>query len=575
MTGVPSTQQFADQYNKLLSIRGVAAAHGLKFCQARKLFLAGINEGKIIRPRHAQVKYGGEPTHVERKAALQEVATPPIAGRVQARVTPEAKRKTGITRFLLTCAQNNTEVHEKLWENLKAMANHYNAEIFIARTVYNKFATASDMDKKLIIGSHPTSKQKRDYHWDDRLTPYFYDDRLELAPGLVWCGETNIMPTAANPLTGFENYTGRASAIVPHPRIAMRSVSTHPSEGTKLLYTTGTLTLRNYIQRKAGQMAEFHHCYGALLVEVDAEGNWFCRQVNGDSDGVIHDWDVRVADGVVTTGNHIEAITWGDIHVAYGDPMAYNLAWGKGGILDQLQPKYQFLHDLIDFRARNPHNIKRGLHLQAFVEHTLGHRSVNKEMHQTADFLQRTLRSFCETLVVDSNHDNFLVEWLAKTGDFRKDPTNAVYFLKAAHWLWSQTELFSKPPNMTYWAMKNAILSISPTLKKSWPLRFLNEDESFIICPEAGGGIECGLHGHEKFNGARGGPRAFSKMGRKVNAGHVHSTGIWDGAYFSGIMGSLDQGYNDGLGSWSQSNILTYPNGKRAIQTIYKGKARA
>ena len=47
------------------------------------------------------------------------------------------------------------------------------------------------------------------------------------------------------------------------------------------------------------------------------------------------------------------------------------------------------------------------------------------------------------------------------------------------------------------------------------------------------------------------------------------------GAYFAGIMGSLHQGYNHGLGSWSQSNILTYPNGKRAIQTIYDGKARA
>jgi hypothetical protein len=64
-------------------------------------------------------------------------------------------------------------------------------------------------------------------------------------------------------------------------------------------------------------------------------------------------------------------------------------------------------------------------------------------------------------------------------------------------------------------------------------------------------------------------------MGRKANIGDKHSAGIYDGLYVAGIMGALDQGYNSGPGSWSQSNILTYPNGKRAIQTIYDGKVRA
>ncbi len=560
--------QFLKHYRATLSLRKTAKLLHLKYWEVHTMYTTAVQEGHIeARPRSVNL------TNEERKSLANEPTPPPIVGgRLKVRETPTAKRREGkITRFLLTCAQNNTNLHEGLWENLRHLAAHYDARIIVARTVYNRFAEASQQDKKLIIGNRGASKE-RQYHWDARLEPYFLDEQLELAPGLVWCGETNISPTAAQPLTGFDTYTGRASAVVPHNRIAMRSVASHYTEGTKLTFTTGTLTMRNYIQRKAGQMAEFHHCYGALLVEVDKDGTWFARQINADSEGTIHDWDIRVQDGKVTTGNRIEAITWGDIHVAYGDPVAYDLAWGEGGMMDQLRPHHQFLHDLIDFRARNPHNIRRHLNLQAFVEYTLGHRSVRTEMENCARFLRRALRDDCYTRVISSNHDNFLVEWLERTGDFRKDPENAVYFLEAATHLWRMTQVQGKPPNMTRWAMLTAGTNLKWAGRS---LKFLNEDEPYIICPDAHGGIECGMHGHQGPNGARGSPAALSKMGRKANIGHHHSTGIYNGLYVAGIMGSLDQGYNTGPGSWSQSNILTFPNGKRQIQTIYNGKARA
>ena len=562
-------QDFLETYKRTLSIRRTAADMGLKYHEVRTLYAMAVMAGDIA-PRKAQ---NASNTDIKRAAAGEDV-TPVVAGRLKVRKTPKAKRQKGtITRFLLTCAQNNTSLHEPLWENIQALAKHYDARIMVARSVYNRFSDAAEMDKKLVINKvHRSGFDSREYHWDKRLDPHFHDTRLELAPGLVWCGETNIIPTASNPLSGFETYTGRSSAIVPHARIAMRSVASHYAESTKLLFTTGTLTTRNYIQRKAGQMAEFHHCYGALLVEVDASGTWFTRQINADSDGVIHDWDLRVAEGKVTTGNRIEAITWGDIHVAYGDPVAYSLAWGESGMLDQLRPQFQFIHDIIDFRARNPHNIKLNLNLQAFVEHVLGHRSVRKEIQDTAAFLQKTLRSDCKTLVVSSNHDNFLVRWLERLGDFRKDPENAVYFLEAATHLWRMTEAHGKPPNMTRWAMLTAR---SALLERYHNLTFLDEDQSFIICKSAHGGLECGMHGHQGPNGARGSVAALAKMGRKANIGHHHSAGIYDGLYVAGIMGALDQGYNSGPGSWSQSNIITYPNGKRAIQTIYDGKIRA
>lgn len=498
----------------------------------------------------------------------EAVKAAPVAGRLKARSSPKIGEvpKRGRKTYILTCAQNNTHIHPVLWANLKALEAHDKARLIVARTVYNRFAEAASMDKKLVI--ERGGQGARDYWWADEVQSHLLDERAELAPGLVWCGELNIMPTAADPLTGLDSYTGRPSTVVPHPRIAMRSVASHPADATKFMYTTGTVTQRNYIQRKAGMLAEFHHCYGALLVEVDKDGDWFVRQLNADSDGTIYDLDRKVENGKVTTGHRLEAITWGDIHVAYGDPVSYKLAWGLGGILDTLKPRKQFLHDLIDFRARNTHNIKRGLSHQAFLEYVKGHVSVESEMRDTASFLARTFRAGCHTIVVDSNHDNFMVEWLYRTGDFRKDPANAVYFLEAALHFWKSTEERKAFPSMTRWAMQRE------GIVENDLVTFLDEGQSYILCPDAHGGIEGGLHGHEGINGARTSPKGYAKSGRKANIGHHHSSGIWDGLYVGGIMGSMDQGYNTGLGSWSQSNIFTYENGKRAISTIYNGKYR-
>jgi hypothetical protein len=70
-------------------------------------------------------------------------------------------------------------------------------------------------------------------------------------------------------------------------------------------------------------------------------------------------------------------------------------------------------------------------------------------------------------------------------------------------------------------------------------------------------------------------PTAFAKMGRRVNTAHTHSAGIQDHVYTAGTSSLLDMRWNKGPSSWSHSHIVTYPNGTRAIFTIWKGKWRA
>ena len=471
-------------------------------------------------------------------------------------------KKGEVKRYLLTCAQNNTHLHEAAWANLIALSEHYEAQLFVSRFAYNKTAWAQQG------GTKPGTHAKRERLWyDPELEEFLCDERVQLAPNLMWCGESNIIPTAIRPLSGLESYTGRDSAIFPHVKIAMESVASGKHEGVKLLFTTGTVTLKNYIQRKAGLKAEFHHTYGALLVEVNHKGRWFCRQLNADRKGVIYDLDLRAKDGEVTDGHRVEAITFGDIHAAQLDEGIADLGWGRNpnSMFNVLQPEKVFLHDLIDFRARNHHD--RGdphLNFQKFMN---GADDVQKELHEAAELLIDFVRQDCDVFVVQSNHDNALIRWL-READYRLDPTNALIFLTCQKRMYEAIAHREEGFHLLEWILRQMQVPI--------PVWFLRIDESFVICKGKGqSGIECGMHGHLGANGTRGTARGFSRMGRKSNVGHSHSCGIIDGVFVAGTSSNLDAGYNTGPSSWTHSHIVTYPNGKRAIVTMYDGAWRA
>ena len=495
------------------------------------------------------------------KAAGAYDERPLFAGRVNEREieTRPLPKKDVIHRFILTCAQNNTEVNQRVWDNLLDLAEYYQAEVMVSTFTYNKAAYGSKAVKK---GTKKASDGE-DMWYDPQIEPYISDGPVEVAPGLIWCGEMNILPTASRPLSGLQVYTGRKSGIFPHVKVAMDSIASGKHEPTKFNFTTGTITKRNYIQKKEGLKAEFHHVYGALIAEVDAQGRWYVRQLNADSKGVIYDLDVCVDDGEITTGNRVKSIVWGDIHVATIDKDVSQLAWGEDGMMDYLQPEEQFMHDLVDFRARNGHTFKKGLIHDRFAAYVMGHDSVSAEMQTTAEFLDWSTRDWCKTVVVNSNHDHFFEEWL-RIGDYRNDPINAIYFLEAQLQIY-QSLLFNPrdATNMTQWALErvNGVRE---------DILFLRQDQSHVLL-----GIEHGMHGHLGPNGSRGTPGNLARMGRKLNRGHEHSAGIHDGVYTAGITGENDQGYNKGPSSWSPSHIVTYANGKRAIYTIWNGKYKA
>lgn len=457
--------------------------------------------------------------------------------------------KGKVKRYIVTSAQNNTKIHTRLWENLLALAKHYKAEILVSRYTYNRNAHNEKPGRA-------RSKEGDAYTYDPRIAPYVCDHRVMLAPDLAFAGELNILPTAHRPLSGLETYTGTYSMIVPHAKLAMQSV---PALGIqpKFCYTTGSVTLRNYIAKKAGQRAEFHHAYAALLVEVDGDGDWFVRQLNGTDRGYIQDLDVAVVEGKIIHGD-VESVGWGDIHVAQLDSDIRALIWGKDGVLDALRPRTQFFHDLHDHRYRNHHDTDNPHKM--FAYHCAGKESVAEELRAAADFLRSAERKWCKSVVVDSNHDAALMKWL-RVADYRKDPVNAVFFLEAQLSVYLSLAR-DEGIHLLHWALRRFGCSDQ--------VRFLRQDESCLIA-----GIEHGMHGHLGPNGLRGSPQALVRLGTKANTGHTHSAGILDGLYTAGVTGRLRMGYNSGPSSWSRSHIVTYANGKRAIITMRGVKWRA
>lgn len=470
-------------------------------------------------------------------------------------VAPDSKREWAAgSTHVFTCAQNNTKLHDNFWDSLMHYVDAHDATLHVSKFLYMTTGLASSNAKP------GTRKAQEDVWYDPRIIPYTSDKSLQIAKDLVWCGELNIIPTRVHPISTLKTYTQGASGIIPHVKMRMDSVPRLANSDPVFMYTTGTVTQRHYIQRVAGQVAEFHHVFGAMVVEIDEDGIWYARQINATTDGTFYDIDTLwTPNGPDDESARLKAITHGDLHGYKIDTEVFNTVFQLGGIVDQLLPKEQYFHDTIDFMPRNYHNIKDPHHLWE-MKHT-NYDSVEGEFDYSANLLRKAYRPWCRMYVVTSNHDQALLKWLKDTSAFY-DVENVAFWLKVN--LDTYNEIKAGFPPMPF---KN--IMTKKAKERGMSLKILGEDDSHFII---GTDIQAALHGHLGPNGARGSPLNLRVVG-KANTGHTHSAGIVDGIYTAGVYGKLDMGYNKGPSAWSHSFIVTYPNDKRAIFTIKRGKA--
>ncbi|USM11548.1 putative T5 A1-like protein [Citromicrobium phage vB_CbaS-RXM] len=489
----------------------------------------------------------------ERQAAMRSFVLPKAL---------EAHRHTDrTTHFIITAAQDKTEIHEDFWNNLQAYAGYLGAEIMIGGFTYSK---------KLFEENDP--RVRSEHVWfDNRIEDRVMHDPIKLADQLIFCAEMNTLPTAVQPLSGLDSYTGSKWGIFPHAKYQLRTIATMKDALSKQIMTTGAVTLPNYIRKKAGVKAQFHHIIGAIVVSVAPDGAFWCRpiQANDLVDGSFYDLDRFVAKGKITTGHRPEALVCGDIHREKLDPTVALTTWGFDvetgevnpnlpSLSNMLRPKRRIYHDLTDFSARNHHNIKDH-HFRYKLHHsTKGQDSVKADLMMSASFLKLTSDADIQDVVIQSNHDNALLKWV-KTADAKLDPENYEFWLECElRCIRAYRE--GRDPFLYEEVMRDLTGPLPNTI-------FVEEDSSYMVAD-----VELAIHGHYGANGARGSAGAFNKMGPKSITAHTHSPSVTDGHTCVGVNGLMDMGYNVGLSSWLHCDALLYPNGKRALIVMMHGR---
>lgn len=450
-------------------------------------------------------------------------------------------------KYIITAAVNATPVHAGFWATLKRYAKHTGARIVCVPLRYKNPTSTF------------TAEQSDDDWWAAEVVPYLYSERRPLHKHLMLMADVRTQPTAVNPLGGMDALTKGESSIIAHPKIALTTVPVPRGETPKLITTTGACTMNNYSPTVAGAKGDFHHSFGALVVEL-ADNLFHVRHVNAVADGSFIDLTHEYRPEGVRKAPRAAALVLGDLHVDFVDPSCDEATFGPGGMVETLKPEAIVLHDVLDCYSVSHHHERDPV--LKFAKHHSGRHNVLDEVRRCFDYIDSRVPDNARCVLVGSNHNDHLGRWVRDT-DPRRDPENALawaglYTAMCATAKIGDSGLETIDP-LEYLA-RTALRSYDRT-------SFIGRSGMTLA------GVEIGFHGDRGPNGARGSRKAFSKIGVRTVIGHSHSPGIEGGCYQTGTSSRLVLEYSAGSPSgWMHTHCVVYANGKRALLHAIKGK---
>jgi len=460
-------------------------------------------------------------------------------------------------RYIVTWAQNNTPVHEIFLRNIEAYASEIGAEIIIIAGRYkNPTSVFSDRDHE---------------SWHSRTMPYLYAGTQKIHKHLIVVGDVKVSPTAVMPMTSMEGFSGPESCIFGHPKVQSQMVPVLEECLPKKMMTTGACTLPNYTDSKAGKKGEFHHTLGFVVVEIKDKEKFFSRQVTATEDGNFNDLYYNVSfdggnkslnivpgltfltdeiegESKIKINKEIEAAILGDIHFGEHDQKVIDTTTNI--LFKKLKPKKVVLHDVFDGHSISHHDEKDPF--AQYHKEVDGKNDLNKEIELMLDGLE--VFSKYKTIIVRSNHDDFLDRWLKRL-DWRKASTmkNSIAYMK-----FSTLLLERKAPKGI----------IPHVINERYPdMITLGRSDSYTIKS-----WEVGQHGDIGASGSRGSLNQFRRLNTKMIIGHSHSPARKDGVIQVGTTTHLRVGYNIGPSAWLQSHSIIHSDGKAQQIDFYDGE---
>lgn len=450
----------------------------------------------------------------------------------------------GVKRTFVTGVQDKTPLHGPFMCNLEADAAYLGAEILTIGVTYNK-----DWYKSVHGNDAERRKTMRPMAYSSYIANRVHTRRVDVADVQV-CGEVNIIPTADRPLTGLLTYGKGRTSVFASSKQELESVPRAPHLDPVTCWTTGFATPPNYVQRKSGLKASFHHVIGAVLIEEDVDGKVFIRHIHADPEtGAYQDLDRKVVNGVVSTGNRVQAINFGCVHREHLDPLVGQGTWfGPRPMQDALRPEHVFVHDVLDFYSRNHHNRADPWHLALMLREG---RTVAQEIRTVGNFLSAIRRKGTTVHVVESNHDQALGRWV-READWRTDPLNAPIQLELAM---TQAKAIAEGRDISLFEVATRNLAEGALDG----VNFLREDQSFTL-----DGVEFGWHGHNGANGARGNTQNFILVACKISKAHDHRPTKRQGVASAGTKQRTNPmpRWAKGPTSWAHADVVHYDGGR-------------
>lgn len=464
------------------------------------------------------------------KIAISECDFPedPVYSRDTLSIKKEAKKIK--QRYVVTTFVTGQDDCEAFIKNIEFYAKEKKAQIVFL------LSRGSRKDHQI----HPDIYKKYEKYF---VTEMKFNENLKAA-------DFKVMPQQIVPKTGLDEIDNRCSYIIASPKLSLETIPNRINEYPHLIWTTGACTLPDYMDDRAGKLAEEHHTIGGLIVEVIDDEKFHIRNIIADDNYGFVDLGVKYSNGKATKIK--SDIVLGDLHCGVECPIAVSKTID---IIKELNCDNVYINDLFDGQSVNPH-----------VEHNLKAK-YNRENHQRLldeelTYLGKFLSTFSKKIgnkklvVIPSNHDYFVDRYLNE-GKFVKDDARNARLA---------CELFV--PHL------DDISPIEHYLKSRGFMKSIN-----ISFPKRNDKIICYgydiIHGDRGNGGAKGTVRAFTKCYGKNISGHLHTPGIFKYSFQVGALCLLDQSYIEGYGSgWLHSSAVVYENNTCQLISIIDGEWR-
>ena len=439
----------------------------------------------------------------------------------------------GKKRFIISWAQNNTEINKKLLRNIECYSRFIDAEILIIAGRYSNRLETLKKDTK--------------ESWAEEILPYLDANRHYIHPHLCVLSDIKISATAVNPLTSLESITGEESSIFGHPRMHLKTLPVLEGQRMKTMCTTGCITIPNFTNSKLGSVGLHHYTPGFCIVEIRDSDIFHLRQVTSTKNGDFVDLFYKVSNEKVTKIETMDALIMGDIHLSEVNEDVVDTTFNV--LCKKLIPKNIILHDLIDSSSISHHNLNNPFKLHR--QEIEGKNSLEDEINQMLNWLEK-IKNY-NVVVVKSNHHDHVDKFL-ETTDWRKMTTlkNAIPYMSLALEI-----LNNKAPNGI----------IAHLIQKKFPnFKCLGDNDSFKVK-----GIELAVHGHIGISGSRANIQQYRKLNTRMCVAHSHVACRLDGVSSVGTSSKLRM-YNIGPSAWSNCHVSINEFGKMQHIFFIKNK---